>query len=182
MNNNNMMIKNKLLSAFLVGSISLVSLGGCWEQAVSQPSNKNTQAQKAKEAANSITFTENAEIENIKKRLELTSNPGLLGYVILLNASGQPILYEGVMGKITSGSKRLTEYDRVVTAGNGSGGTNMAIRQAPSDEGTYGSSNPYIFYTNTDGVYRQWSGDYLYSTQPMRLNITPLVVNIKDKP
>jgi hypothetical protein len=55
------------------------------------------------------------------------------------------------------------------------------VRQAPSDEGTYGSSNPYIFYWNIDGVYRQWSGHYLYSTQPMRLTIQPLVVNIEEK-
>lgn len=172
---------NKILSAVvLVGAGAVLS--GCLEESKPQPQVKNTQAELAQRAANSIQFTDNAEIDNIKARVELTSKPGLLGYVVLFNESGQPIMYEGVRGKITSGSKRLTSPDRTQQIGTGgqNGGQHSVVRQAPSDEGTYGSSNPYIFYWNTDGVYRQWSGHYLYSTQPMRLTIQPLVVNIQE--
>ena len=164
--------------------IAALLLAGCLpENQPAQPQVKNTQAQLAQRAADSIQFTDNAEIDNIKNRVELTSKPGLLGYVILFNESGQPIMYEGVRGKITSGSKRLTAPDRTQQIGTGgqNGGQHSVVRQSPSDEGTYGSSNPYIFYWNTDGVYRQWSGHYLYSTQPMRLSIQPLVVNIEEK-
>ena len=172
---------NKILSTVvLIGAASVLS--GCLEESKPQPQVKNTQAELAQRAANSIQFTDNAEIDNVKARVELTSKPGLLGYVVLFNESGQPIMYEGVRGKITSGSKRLTSPDRTQQIGTGgsNGGQHSVVRQAPSDEGTYGSSNPYIFYWNTDGVYRQWSGHYLYSTQPMRLTIQPLVVNIQE--
>ena len=74
---------------------------------------KATQAQKAAEAANSIQFSENAEIDNIKRRLELTSNPGQIGFVLLLNEMGKPVMYTSVKGKITSGSKRLTPPQEV---------------------------------------------------------------------
>lgn len=49
------------------------------------PSTKDLQSQKAKDAAESIHFDENAEIDNITRRLQLTSSPGLLGYIVLWN-------------------------------------------------------------------------------------------------
>jgi hypothetical protein len=167
-----------LLSLLLVSGISLgldpaYALG----DKPSAQTVKTTQADLAKQAANSIQFTDNAEIANIRDRIELTSKPGLLGYVILLNESGQPILYEGVKGKITSGGKRLTNPVQKyrMDLGQAYGET---LNVAPSDEGTWGGSGEYVFYWNTDGVYRQWNGKYLYSTQPFRLSVQPLVVNI----
>lgn len=150
-----------------------VSLTGCLEE--SAPTNKQQQSQKAKEAANSINFAENSEIDNIKKRLELTSNPGAVGFVLLMNQAGQPIMYTNVKGKITSGSKRLTEPDRLYNNANGYG-----IRAASSDEGTFGSSDAYIYFWTAEGQYVQWNGPYLYSDKPLRVKIEPLVINIKE--
>lgn len=143
----------------------------------SPPPAKNVQAQKAQAAANSITFTENAEIDNIKKRLELTANPGLLGFVVLLNETGQPVMHCQIKGKITSGSKRLTKpYD---VRDNWDLGQVYGDKELPSasDEGTYGSSGEYIFFWTTAGQYIQWNGKYLYSDKPFRLNIDPIVVS-----
>lgn len=152
-----------------------LTLAGCIEE--TQPQAKNLQAEKAKEAANSITFTENAEIDNIKKRLELTANPGLLGYVVLLNEMGQPVMYTGVKGKITSGGKRLTQPDRIQrhSYGTNGGGNTMA---APSDEGTFGNSGEYVFFWTPAGQYIQWNGKFLYSDKPFRLSIEPLVLSV----
>lgn len=147
---------------------------GC-QQGTSSPPTKVTQSQKAAKAAESITFTENAEIDNIKKRLELTSNPGLTGFVLLMNEAGQPIMYTGVTGKITSGSKRLTRGQTLV---RGDRGPNYGdfVMHSPSDEGTWGSSSPYIYFWTTQGQYIQWNGKYLYSDKPFRINIEPLVI------
>jgi hypothetical protein len=148
-------------------------LAACQED---QPSNRSVQADKAAKAAQAVQFDDNAEIDNIQRRLKLTADPGKLGFILLMNQAGQPIMYEGVKGKVTSGSKRLTRPDALGTYGtNGS----PAVRQAPSDEGTYGSSSPYIFYWNVDGVYRQWDGNYLYSDQPIRTRVEPLVINVQ---
>lgn len=140
---------------------------------------KKAQSQKAAEAANSIRFTENAEIDNIKKRLELTSQPGLLGFVILLNEMGQPVMYTTVKGKITSGSKRLTkpyDVDRDWDTGEWTGWKELP---SASDEGTYGSSSEYIFFWTQSGQYLQWNGKYLYSDKPFRLTKKALVVNVE---
>ena len=147
----------------------ILSLAACNED---QATNKSQQLFRAREAANSINFAENAEIDNIKKRLELTSNPGLTGFVLLMNEAGQPIMYTGVKGKITSGSKRLTEPDRLFSNGNG-----QSTRASSSDEGTYGSSGEYIFFWNTQNQYIQWNGKYLYSDKPFRVKIEPLVIS-----
>lgn len=135
--------------------------------------NKATQADKARQAAQSISFTDNAEIDNIKRRIELTAAPGLLGFILLMNEAGQPIMYEGVRGKISSSGKRLTNPQQAL--GNGNGGYG-AVVQTPSDEGTWGSSDHYVFYWNQNGEYRQWNGKYLYADKPFRLRIEPLVI------
>jgi hypothetical protein len=109
--------------------------------------------------------------------LELTSQPGLAGYVLLLNEAGQPIYYTSVKGKITSGGKRLTPPDRLVKGDRGQAYGDFVMR-SPSDEGTHGRSSPYIFFWNQAGQYFQWNGKYLYSDKPFRLTVKPLVVNI----
>lgn len=164
----------------ILAAISLGLAVAACQPGQTQPTQKNVQAEKARAAANSITFTDNAEIDNIKNRIELTSKPGIIGFVILLNESGQPIMYEGVRGKITSGSKRLTDPATIKYAGNGNGGSTMAVVPSPSDEGTHGSSGEYIFYWNSEGSYRQWNGKYLYSDKPFRLKVEPLVVTVPN--
>lgn len=149
------------------------------------PDAKSIQSQKAAAAANSIQFTENSEIENITRRLNLTSNPGQIGFVLLMNESGQPVMYMSVKGKITSGGKRLTRTEQsacvpaVDNEGNQTGTCSYEKVAAPSDEGTYGSSGEYIYFWNTDGQYVQWNGKYLYSDKPFRTRIEPLVVAVK---
>lgn len=168
-----------LALAFLI-----LPLTACLEE--SQPraqDNRTQQARAAQTAAQSVQFNANAEIDNIKRRLELTANPNLLGYIILLNDAGQPILYEGVRGKVTTSGSRLTPPDRVVenSIGGTNGGRSFTSVRAPSDTGTYDTgTTQFIYYWSTSGTYRQWSGQYLYSDQPIRLRVEPLVVNVQD--
>lgn len=161
---------------FIAAIVMALALAGCDGEA-KQPQAKTIQAEKARAAADSISFPENAEIDSIKKRLELTANPGLLGYVVLLNEMGQPVMYTGVKGKITSGSKRLTEPDRVQSHSHGTNGGAL-MRASPSDEGTYGSSGEYVFFWTPAGQYIQSNGKYMYSDKPFRLTTEPLVMAV----
>lgn len=147
-------------------------------------STKQNESSKAAAAANSISFAAgNAEIDNIKKRLELTSDPALMGYIVLFNDMGTPILYTTVKGKVTSGSKRLTApFQETDLKRMGVGDQSSSdFTDAPSDEGTWGSSNPYIYFWTTGGQYIQWSGNYLYSDKAFRMD-TPSVVSITTTP
>lgn len=165
----------------LVIALCAVSLAGCDYETT----NKDRQSKAAQNAAQSIQFTENAEIDNIKARVQLTANPGLLGFVLLMNEAGQPIMYEGVKGKITSGSKRLTPTTEVrcVPSFNEKGernGCNYHAVPGTSDEGTYGTSGEYVYYWNQNGEFRQWNGKYLYSDRPFRTRVEPLVITTAD--
>jgi hypothetical protein len=162
-------MKNFIIALTLVFS---TFLAGCLGQD-NTPRGQPTKA--AKEAADSINFIGNAEVDNIKRRLTLTSNPDLLGFILILNQAGQPILYEAVKGKITSGTKRLNAPDRTKCGGN-----NCFNTSAASDEGTYGASSDYVYYFNTSGQYRQFHNvGYLYSDAPFRLTIEPLAVSLQ---
>lgn len=127
------------------------------------------------EAAQRVQFQSNAERDNIVRRLELTSDPAKTGYILLLNEAGQPIAYYTVIGKVTSSGKRLTRRSEIKYRYE-----NASVVDAPSDEGTFGSSSPYIYFWTVSDRYVQWSGDYLYSDQPIRLNIEPLVIDIAE--
>lgn len=165
--------------AIILAMAAALALSACGQSgAAPSGSAKQTQSQKAAEAAQSIDYTENAEIDNIKRRLELTSKPGAIGFVVLLNEAGQPILYTAVKGKITSSGKRLTSPQQEVSVDKGElSGTELGM--SPSDEGTWGSSDPYIYFWDTNDVYHQWAGNYLYSDQPIRLRVEPLVISTK---
>ena len=170
------------MNKFLIAALaSVFALTACEQGPPRKAEVKDLQANKAAEAADSIKFTENSEIENIKRRLELTSKPSTIGFILLLNESGQPIMYTSVKGKITSGSKRLTapvqRWD--LQEGGCTGRCGETIADAPSDEGTWGSSDPYIYFWTVDGQYMQWNGKYMYSDKPFRTRIEPLVISSK---
>lgn len=153
--------------------LTAIALVACNDTAAQKPK-KVTQSQKAKQAAGSVSFTENAEIENIKKRLELTSQPGLLGFLAVTNAAGAPVMYTCVKGKITSGGKRLTQPWKLTKGDRGEWSGDF-VTPAPSDEGTWGSSSPYIYWWTCGGQYIQTNVNYVYSDKPFRLTVQPLI-------
>lgn len=117
------------------------------------------------------------ERQNISKRLTTFSDPAKISYIYLINY-GRVMAYYVVKGKITSGGKRLTPSQQTVDGGCNNGCQNVV--DAPELDGTYGASNSYIFFWTTDGIYVQWSGDYMLTDQPMHLASQPeLVRNVK---
>ena len=165
----------------LVFMFALMQSAGCSNlTADEQPTSQQVQEQKAQEASRSVEFTDNAEIKNIQHRLKLTSQPGLLGYVLLFNpGTGDPAMYTTVEGKITSGGKRLNPTEKLVRCDKGQyyGECNMP---SANDEGTYGTSGEYIYFWTTDGQYIQWNGNYLYSDKPIRIPPNRVLVNMVE--
>lgn len=102
------------------------------------------------------------------------------GILALPVAFGAYSTFSSVKGKITSGSKRLTPPQEVKCLEvAGQVGCSQQMVDSPSDEGTYGSSNPYIFFWTVDGQYIQWAGKYLYSDKPFRIEDPTIVILTK---
>lgn len=112
------------------------------------------------------------ERENISKRLTTFSDPAKISYIYLINY-GKVMAYYVVEGKITSGGKRLTPQNQIVDSPTDS--TSIVV-EAPELDGTYGNSNPYIYFWTTDGTYVQYTGDYMLTDQPVQLTTTPELV------
>jgi hypothetical protein len=135
---------------------------------------QNQAAEAAQRAA--AGTTEPNEINMIKARRIMNGKPGLQMYVILLSKGGQPIDYFVTQGKCTSSQKRLSPTHRLVDTG-----PNSLVVKAPSEDGTFGSSAPYIYCKTVDGKYKQWNGNYYASDKPIELTIKPLVIDTSGR-
>lgn len=141
------------------------------QETVAQTLSKLTAQVPAPQLDNSL------ERSNISKRLTTFSDPAKISYIYLISY-GKVMTYYVVKGKITSGGKRLTPQNQVTYQEIGT--PDNVVVEAPELDGTYGNSSPYIFFWTTDGIYVQWSGDYMLTDQPMSLQ-TPaeLVRSVK---
>lgn len=97
-----------------------------------------------------------------------------LGYVILLSDSGAVVCKFTVEGKVSSLNSYLTpdsEYPSYDSTAN--------VWLADID-GSYGENDSGIFFFTPDGKYIEWSGKYLYSDIPFKIN-NPVVTYSETK-
>jgi hypothetical protein len=123
-----------------------------------------------------------AEQRNVAERLKQDNAPGSIKHLYVLSAySGQVLIYSTVKGKVSSSGKRLTPT--TVNGGyNGGyyggfevdiGGNKVYTNEVLQDDGTYGSSDPYLFWWDTKGVYHQ---HYIQGGQILHVSSEPLAV------
>lgn len=114
------------------------------------------------------------ERDNLNKRLEFTNNANQLGYVYLMSDMGAVISEYTVKGKVSSLNSYITQSEQIkcVDSGNpySEGEYQCAAVQSPDLDGSYGDNPEGIFFFTTEGVYIEWTGKYLYSTQSMNIN------------
>jgi hypothetical protein len=106
--------------------------------------------------------------------------------------SGQALIYSTVRGKVTSSGKRLTPTSVVVGAsgdfrrnGFDSGLGNTVTGEVLQDDGSYGSSNEYVFWWDSKGVYHQHyiaGGQILHiSSEPMAFKSIVINFELSDE-
>lgn len=177
-----------IVNGLLTATVLFMGTGGGCTETI-PVTNAEKQSKAVADQVDAAT-TENNEADNIGFKRIMMGKPGLIGYVVFLSQDGRPIQYYTVKGKCTSGSKRLTQQRRLefVKAygrdADGDGFVNGGQWQevdGSSEDGTYGSSDAYIYCRTTNDAYIQWNGQYLYSTQPFDLTIKPLVIDLSGK-
>lgn len=166
----------RILGAFAPLLLCLL-LAACPEAEKTPVDHLAEQAKAAADRAAEAT-AEPWEIEMITWRRGLMGRTGLSFYVVFINDAGQPIDYFATDGKCTSSNKRLIP-DQKVSSEGGAWSDDVLI-SAPSEDGTSGSSDEYIYCFTVDGKYKQWNGDYYASDSPIELTIKPLVVSIVE--
>lgn len=171
----------KILLIALVGLLSV----GCGPKAESAPTSTSG-VQKAtvkiKVGADGLTV----EQRNIAKRLQDDNKITSFKHLYIISPmTGDIILHSLVKGKVTSSGKRLTP--KTVAATNGQyinsqhqgmginiGGRTYRTTEVLGDDGTYGSSDPYIFWYDSKKVYHQ---HYVTGGQIIHVTSAPLGVN-----
>ncbi len=120
------------------------------------------------------------EQKNVENRLDEDNKIGSIKHFYVISAySGQVIIYSTVKGKVTSSGKRLTPYS-VESNGEISDGFSLRIgewkgntTEVLQDDGTYGHSEPYLYWWDTRGIYHQ---HYVSGGQIIHMSSQPLVV------
>lgn len=133
-----------------------------------------------------------AEQRNVKKRLEADNEIGSIKHLYVMSAySGQVLIYSTVDTKVSSSGKRLSPTSVASIDGQyiGSehygipvniGGYQRRTAEVLQDDGTYGSSSPYLYWFDTMGNYHQHyvSGGQIVHVSDEPLAVTDVVIRI----
>lgn len=135
----------------------------------------------AKQAVAVPDVSHYVERENISRRLEIFDNPAQVSWIYCLAENGQVVFYGSVIGKVTSSGKRLEP--KMLTGAGEYGGSYIYYEGERTAErmqadGTFGSSDSYVFWFDSDGNYFQWGGNYFLTSIPIKINNA--VLNVRD--
>lgn len=173
------------MKRFFLAALSLallVPLSSCDNAIPTSPPQSTSGVKKAEVQvqtdANGLTI----EQKNVGERLLEDNKPGSIKHLYVISAySGQVIIYSTVRGKVTSGGKRLTPTT-VTAYGNdykvrgipvNIGGYGYETTEVLQDDGTYGHSDPYVYWWDTKGIYHQ---HYISGGQILHVSSQPLAV------
>ena len=125
------------------------------------------------------------EQKNVADRVIRDNKPGSIKHLYVISAmTGDVLIYSSVKGKVTSSGKRLqpktvnTQDGRYVSSdqkgikvkrSNGTYRTGELL----GDDGTYGSSVPYVYWFDQKGVYHQ---HYITGGQIFHVADAPIAV------
>lgn len=125
-------------------------------------------------------LTDSLERKNLAERLLRYNNPSKISYVYLMSNQGTIVTYFTIKGKVSSNDSQMTTSQLVDKYCYSGGNCDYVANPAPGDDGSYGANEPGIFFFTTDNVMVTWSGLYLMSDAPLKVNNATLPVEYKD--
>lgn len=184
-------MKNAVVAAIVA---SIIMITGCEPTSSAPPvSDSGVAKARAEVATGSDGLT--TEQRNIKRRVEEDNRPGSIKHLYIISAySGQVIIYSTVKGKATSGGKRLTPktvHAGVARTGDMSvrysgfpvniGGNTHMTGEVLQDDGTYGSSDSYLFWFDSRDVYHQHyiSGGQIVHISSQPIKVKDVIINME---
>lgn len=132
-----------------------------------------------------------AEQFNILTRQKHANTPGSVKHVYIISAfSGDVIIYSTVKGKVTSSGKRLNPYRVIVgSAGEwkrpgftiGINNDEFVTDEMLQDDGTYGSSNKYLYWVDARGNGHEHyiSGGQIVHVSDVPMAFPKIILNLE---
>lgn len=115
------------------------------------------------------------ERENLKGRLTRFNDPNKVSYIYLVSF-GKVMGFYPMKGKVSSVNSKLTTGEQVVDDPFGLRESGGRVVESPQLDGSYGTNGNAIFFFTTEGVYVEWSGDYMLVDQPLQMATPPQLV------
>src|SRR5271154_1930031 len=116
------------------------------------------------------------ERKNLIERLKRLNTENRIGYVYLLSKSGSVMAFYTISGKVSSLNSLLTTPEQIVVDCSGPQGCGRYNLPSPDFDGSYGKNPEGIFFFTTGGALVEWSGDYMYSDQPLHMTTQPILL------
>lgn len=171
-------LSKKLAAAGAALLIGVVGLTACGATSSSQKSAQQVTEQYSTKLTNAEPYplaqmNDSAERANLREKLLRLNDPNKIGYVNELTQNGQIIATYTIKGKVSSNSSQLTNTQNCTYTGASDGCG--AVVDSMGDDGSFGPSEPGIFFFTTSGVLMQWDGLYQYSDAPLNSISKPLI-------
>lgn len=174
-------MKSKKILLLPLALVFVATLAATDENCSEAPPVSSSGLSKASATVNPGADGLSVEQRNVKDRLTADNKPGSIKHLYVMSAySGQVLIYSTVRGKVTSSGKRLSPetitgiYNREVNGFAISMGNVTALtKEVLSDDGTYGSSVPYVYWFDAKGAYHQ---HYIEGGQILHISDQPLAI------
>lgn len=171
-----MNLNMKKLAALCVAATLLIT--GCSEKVAPPATNQSVQRVEAAKVQQQL-ITRNQDLTNAQRRRDALNKPASANYLLLLNAAGQPIWYGVIDGKPTALGKTVQPVQEYRCLKSNLAGCVDAVVEAPDEYGLYSrGSRPGIYYFLPSGAMMEWTGEYLFSTIPLRVDIKPIAITL----
>lgn len=127
--------------------------------------------QDRQEKNDAVVVKNSLETKNLKEKLRRDEeSAGKIGYVYIMTF-GKFVGYYTITGKVSSNGSQLAPEEDVVRP---CAGCERLVVDGPQDDNTYGTGDPGIFFFTTEGAMVVTSLDYLYSDQPIAVDVPKL--------
>jgi hypothetical protein len=107
------------------------------------------------------------------KRIERWNDPNKVSYIYLVDY-GRVMAFYTVKGSVESKRSYLSPTMKPLPGYNGT----YPVVDAPDVDGTYGDNANSIFFFNSDDVYVEWGGNYLWVDQPLQFATQPELIYV----
>lgn len=169
---------------YTIAILCAVLLCGCNQPASTEPTASSGVSRKIVKIKTDASGN-SIEQRLVAMRLERDNQAGTFKYVYVINAYTGNVMYQSMaVGKVVSSAKRLSPGTVAASVGNGSngyygygipvniGGQDHHTSETLSDDGTYGSSSPYLYWFDPFGNYHQVYASSVY----LHVSSNPLVI------
>lgn len=161
-----MKTSKKIVLGIIAALFAVFALSAC-----SEPTNDQKQREKDSAEVQNLQNGTSLEKTQLKERIKRQSKASAVGYVYLLNF-GKPFGYYVIKGKVSNSGSQLAPEDALIRACDTC--SDRIPVDGPQDDGTYGTGDPGIFFFTAEGTMVETSIDYIYTDQPMDIDVPKL--------